>query len=344
LTTTASSQSGGSAAPEQAPVKVDVVTAACDLIARGQFHEAAEKVAQMGSADDGRTRELKEITDQYEQISRQRKAAQEAAFNEQYKTLERLKTVVDLEKPPKVAKKTSNDDLAGTSSVKDPNEPNDVTDVLEVVVRAAEFADEAQKKTLLADAFVVKAAQKAMDYSMLLEEQGRWLDAYVNYYYWLQAIDPNNKEYSTRADDLLEKAGIAASFQDSPCETCAERYEGVDKNMFERSMEALSLHYVNNIDYVQMASKAIKRCELLVQVLTVASSEDSEPGKGLSLKAPEPEKVTAWTVALAGLRDEIEASIPHFLDPLQLKGEAGQSNCFGKIPVSFFRGHPGIVS
>ena len=309
-TTTALAQSGGSVAPEEAPVKVDAVTTACDLIARGQFHEAAEKVAQMGSAEDGRTQELKEITDRYEQISRQRKAAKETAFDEQYKTLERLKTVVDLERPPKVARKASNGDLVDTSSVKDPNEPNDVTDVLEVVARAAEFADEAQKKALFADAFVVKAAQKAVAYSTLLEEQGRWLDAYVNYYYWLQAIDPNNKEYSTSADDLLEKAGIGASFQDSPCETCTERYEGVDKNMFERSMEALSLHYVNNIDYVQMATRAIKRCELLAQVLTVASTEDSEPGKGLSFRAPEPERVTAWTVALAGLRDEIEASTP----------------------------------
>ena len=333
-TTMPAAQADGSAASEQAPVNVDVITTVCDLIARGQFHEAAQRVAQIGSADDGRTQELKEITDRYEQIAQQRKSVKEAAFSEQHKTLEKLKTSVDLDKPPKVAKKANNGDLVDTSFVKDPNEPNDVTDVLEVVARAAEFADETQKKTLFADAFVTKATQKAVDYGTLLEGQGRWLDAYVNYYYWLQAIDPNNKGYSTCAEDLLDKAGIAASFQDSPCETCTERYEGVDKNMFERSMEALSLHYVNNIDYVLMATKAIKRCELLAQVLTVAAAEGSEPGKGLSFKAPEPEKVTAWTVALAGVRDEVEASVPSVKDAASQPQAEGQGE--KKPPVPSF--------
>jgi carboxyl-terminal processing protease len=288
----------------------------------------------MQSADDGRVREVKEITERYDQISQQRKTAKEAAFNEQYKTLEKLRTAVDLERPPKIAKKANAGDPVDTSSAKDPNEPNDVTDVLAVVARAAEFADEAQKKSLLADAFVAKATKKAMDYSVLLEGQVRWLDAYVNYYYWLQAIDPNNKAYSTYAEDVLDKAGIAASFQDSPCETCKERYEGVEKGMFERSMEALSLHYVNNIDYVEMANKAIKRCELLAQVLTVASAEGSEPSKGLSSKAPEPEKVTAWTVALAGLRDEIQASTPKAKDSSSQTEAAGQGD--NKPPVLSF--------
>lgn len=325
---------GGSAASEQTPVKVDAVAAACDLIARGQFHEAAERVAQMGSADDSRIRAVKEITERYEQISQQRKTAKEAALNEQRKTLEKLKSVVDLEKPPQVAKRGNTADPVETSPARDPNEPNDVTDVLVVIAKAQEFADEAQKKSLLADAFAVKAMQKAVDYSVLLEEQGRWLDAYVNYFYWLQAIDPNNKGYSTRAEELLEKAGIAASFQDSPCETSNERYEGIEKSMFERSMEALNLHYVNNIDYVQMATKAVKRCDLLAQVLTVAFAEGSDVSKGNSFKAPEPEKVTAWTVALAGLRDEVQASVPTAKDPSSSTQAADQGE--SKPPVRSF--------
>jgi carboxyl-terminal processing protease len=307
--TASSGQSRGTVAMEQAPIKVDAVTAACDLITRGQFHEAAERVAQMQPVDDARIGQVKEITSQYDQMSQRRKEAKETAFKEQCKTLEKLKSLVDLEKPPKVAKKSNSVDPVETSPARDPNEPNDLTDVLTVVAKAEEFADEGQKKALLSDAYVTKVMQKAVDYSVLLEGQGRWLDAYMDYFYWLQAIDPNNKTYSTRAEDLLDKAGIAASFQDSPCETCNERYEGVEKYMFDRAMEALNLHYVNNIDYVQMATKAIKRCDLLAQVLTVAFAEGSEASEKSSFKPPEPEKVTAWSVALAGLQDEVQASV-----------------------------------
>jgi carboxyl-terminal processing protease len=329
-----SAQMQALATSAQTPVQVDAVTAACDLITRGQFHEAAERVTQMDPADDARVQAVKEITEQYEQIHRQRQVAKEAVFKEQCKTLEKLKSVVDLEKPPQVAKRSNDADPVETSPARDPNEPNDVTDVLAVIAKATEFADESQKKSLLSDAYVTKVIQKATDYSVLLEEQGRWLDAYMNYFYWLQAIDPNNKGYSTRAEDLVEKAGIAASFQDSPCETCNERYEGVEQSMFERAMEALNLHYVNNIDYVQMATKALKRCELLTQVLTVASAEGTEASKASSFKAPEPEKVTAWTVALAGLRDELQASIKSTTESSSQPQAAGQGE--SKPPVQSF--------
>lgn len=326
-------QSGGVAASQASPVQTDPVTVACDLITKGQFHEAAERVARLSPTDDSRAGMVKEITERYEQLSQQRKTAKEAAFNTQYKALEKLRTAVDLETPPKITKKSSSDDPVDTSAAKDPNEPNDVTDVLTVVARAAEYASESQKKSLFEDPFVVKATQKAMEYSSLMESQGRWLDAYVNYYYLLGAIDPNNKAYTTHSEDLLEKAGIAASFQDNPCETCEERYEGVEKSMFDRSMEALSLHYVNNIDYALMATKAIKRCELLTEVLTVMSTEKPESGKGLSFKVPEPEKVTAWTVALAGLRDEVQSATGNKVASAQPQPAAQDQN---QAPVPSF--------
>jgi hypothetical protein len=246
-----------------AAVQVDPMSAVCNLIAHGQFEKAAEDVAQMGPADTVRVRVVKEIIDQYEQIGQRRREAKEAAFKERYDELEKLKTVVDLEKPPQVAGANGYSDLEEPAPVKDPNEPNDVTDVLAVVAQATEFADSTQKAALLSDAFVTRALQKAVDHSGVLEMQGRWLDAYTNYFYWLQAIDPNNKGYSAHADELLDKASIAASFQDSPCESCSERYEGVEKFMFERAMDALNLHYVNSIDFRQMATRAIKRCNLV---------------------------------------------------------------------------------
>jgi len=326
-------QAQDSAASDQAPVKIDAVTAACDLITRGQFREAAERVTQMDPAD-ARVPVVKEITERYDQINQQRQVAKEAVFKDQCKTLEKLKALVDLDKPPQVAKQGNEVDPLETSTERDPNEPNDITDVLEVIAKATEFADEAQKKSLLSDAYVTKVTQKAMDYSVLLEGQGRWLDAYMNYFYWLQAIDPNNKKHSTRAEELLEKAGIAASFQDSPCETCNERYEGVEKYMFGRAMEALNLHYVNNIDYVQMATKAIKRCDQLAQVLTIAFAEGAEASKKSSFQAPEPEKVTAWSVALAGLQDEVQALVKGVNESSSQPQAAGQGQ--NKPPVRSF--------
>jgi carboxyl-terminal processing protease len=319
---------------QEAPASADVVAVVCDLIARGQFREAAERLAQMSPTDDARIRQVREITERYDQISQRRKEAKEAAFKEQCKRLEKLKTLVDLETPPKVAKKDNLADSEEASPVREPNEPNDLTDVLTVLAKAEEFADAGQKKALLSDAYVAKVVQKAMDYSVVLEDQGRWLDAYMSYYYWLQAIDPNNKVYSTRAEDLLEKTGIAASFQDSPCETCSERYDGVEKYMFGRAMEALNLHYVNSIDYLQMATKAVKRCDLLAQVLLVAFAEGSELGAKSTFKAPEPERVNAWSVALAGLQDEIHASAKGAKDAPGQSQTAGQSE--NKPPVKPF--------
>jgi len=301
-------EGSASVSKETPAIPADAVTAACHLIARGQFREAAQSLANAQPSDSVRVRSVKEILDQYTQIGDERQAAKEAAFKKQYKELEKLKSTVDLEKTPRAAGTSEYADGTETQSKKDPNEPNDVTDVLAVVIKAVEFADPSQKTALLSDPFVTRVFQKAVDHSSALESQGRWLDAYMNYFYWLAAIDPNNKGYSTHAEELLDKTSIAASFQDSPCETRSERYEGVEKYMFERAIDALNLHYVNSIDYMQMATKAIRRCDLLAQVLAISFADGTELSKKSSFKAPEAEKVTAWSVALAGLRDEIEGS------------------------------------
>ncbi|OHB68453.1 MAG: hypothetical protein A2Y77_11490 [Planctomycetes bacterium RBG_13_62_9] len=320
------------AAPAAVSAPVDVVTAVCDLIACGRFHEAAERVARVEPSDGVRVREVKGIIARYEQISQHRRQAKETAFQKQRDELAKLRSVVDLEKLPQMAKTGSYADLEEYSSAGDPNEPNDVTDVLAVMTRAVEFADSTQKVALLSDPFVTRVLQKAVDHSATLETRGRWLDAYTSYFYWLAAIDPNNKGYSTHAEELLDRAGIAASFQDSPCETCNERYEGVEKYMFQRAMDALSLHYVNDIDYGQMATRAVKRCRLLAEVLSVAFAEGSELGKGSAFKAPEPEKVSAWSVALAALQDEIDASVKAAKEPVRAEQTGARETTKPPVP------------
>ena len=283
--------------------QADAVAEVCHLICKGQFDTAGEKVGSLKAFDEARAALLEEVVRGYKAIAHQRKLARAEDFADQLKELDKLKASVDLARLTPRAMLEHDDE---------PNEPNDISDLLAVIVKAAEFADAEEKASLLADPFVVRTLEISVDRGAALEAEGKWLDAYTGSYYWLQAIDPNNTGYSDHADDLLEKASIAASFQDSPCETRKERYNGVEKRMFVRAIEALNLHYVNSIDYPEMSLEAIKRCRALTEVLTVAFAEGLESDNGSSFAPPSPEKVTAWSVALAGLRDEIETATPPF--------------------------------
>ena len=298
----------GKAAAEGS-AQVDLISEACRRIYQGLFHEADGLIQKAKASSGRRAEQLEGIVQEYERIDRRRQAARAEAYAEQLRKLEELKAVVDLSRidPPPVAEL---DEDALLLADDEPDEPNNVTDILAVLVKATEFATEPQKAALLADPFVQKVLQVSVDRSVILEAEGKWLDAYAGYYYWLKAIDPNNRGYSDHAEELLDKAGIAGSFRDSPCETRKERFDGIEERMFERAMDALSLHYVNSIDYVRMATEAITRCDHLAQVLVIAGARD--PNADGSYPAPMPEKVTAWSVALMGLREDVEARAQGF--------------------------------
>lgn len=296
----------------KSPESDEPVAAACRLIYQGQFTEAEKLTQQTAASNNLEGQRLAGIIDQYEQIDVRRKAAREGAFAKELEDLTRLKSSGVLERPDKIAGSDWEDGVAETSNSSDPNEPNDLPDVLAVIARAEEFANSQQKKDLLADPFVQKALQTAVDRSVAMETRGKWLDAYTNYFYWLQVIDPNNKGYSEHAEELLDRASIAVSFQDSPCESSKERYEGVEKRMLSKSIEALDLHYVNAIDYSQMAVKAVRRCDLLAEVLAVIFANGGDPNNTRSLEPPVPEKVAAWSAGLADLREQIEKSAKGF--------------------------------
>jgi carboxyl-terminal processing protease len=290
---------------QAAPAKVDIVAGVCRMIYQGKFVDAEQLVEQAGTTEKPRVQQLTSIVHKYAELGNQRGTARQEAFKKQLNELNRLRSCGVLERPDRhVAANQDGPSLAGRA--KDPNEPNDIPDVLAVVARATEFASGNQKKDLLNDPFVAKVLQATVDRSAALETEGKWLDAYTSYFYWLQVIDPNNKGYTEHAEEILDRAGIAASFQDSPCESRKERFEGVEKRMLEKALDVLDLHYVKTIDYAQMASKAIKRCDLVAQVLVTACAKDPNMARTNSLTAPDPAKVTAWSAALAGLRDEVE--------------------------------------
>jgi carboxyl-terminal processing protease len=274
---------------------------ACQPIYRGDFGQAQRLIEGASAEQDANLAPLLRIVDEYREIEQRRQAGRRQAYRQQLAELDKLRRAWD-----------SND----------PNEGDNLAKVLSVVFQAREFANDEQKESLLSDSFVQRIVEDAQNKGAELESQGKWLDAYINCYSWLQTIWPENKAYSTHAEQLAEKAGIASSFQDSPCESQNERYEHVEREMFIRAVDALNFNYVNVIDYRQMAVKAIRRCELLAEVMKfmhenqrIADSNDNnEPAKESDerSKAPkgifEPKRLAAWSAALAALKDEVGRS------------------------------------
>ena len=264
----------------QAAISDDV----CALIYKGQFNDARQLLKQDSNSPDAKVALLSDVVEKYEAIDKSRSQAYAKLYQEQVEELEKFQ--------------------AGPFDVNDPNyvfDPNNVDKVLAVINKVCEYADTVQKKAVLEKPFVKQTFEKVINIAGGYESQGKWLEAYMVCYYWLVAIDPNNKSYDDYAEKLIEKASIVASFQDSPCETSKERYEGISKGIFIKAINALNFNYVKPIDYHKMAVKAIRRCELLAEVLlvspelaqTVGAEVVSESGRLIASKDPNLKKETA---------------------------------------------------
>ncbi|MHC4644676.1 MAG: S41 family peptidase [Planctomycetota bacterium] len=299
---------GGKAGPEEVnvveveadwPGQSDVVTQTCELIYQGKFDAAGELIEGVPSKYDMRLDELLRAVREYQAMSQRRQAAQEAAYRKQLDALEELRT-------------------AGDS-----NDVKGITKALSVVATVNKFANEQQRQELLSDEFVKRTFEKAVAKAAEFDSEGKWFEAYVTCYSWLQNIVPENKQYSDRAEQLAEKANIVSSFEDSPCETFRERYERVEKEMFLKAIEALNFNYVRVIEYRQMAAKALRRCELLTEVVTSmekrsesVSPQDSNDGSGPEppnewpMKGVwEPAGLSGWSAALSALSDDVEQTL-----------------------------------
>jgi carboxyl-terminal processing protease len=270
----------------------DIVEQACELIYQGRFDAAGELIENVPSQYDTSHHRLLKIVREYEAMSQRRQAEREVAYRRQLAELEKFQVAAD-----------SND----------VNAVGNVTKVLSVIARVSEFANEAQKEELLSDSFVQHTFQEAKDKAAEFESKGKWLDAYINCYSWLQTILPEDQGYSDYAEQLAEKANIVASFQDSPCESCKERYEKVEKQMFVRAIDALNFNYVSIIDYRQMATKAIRRCKLLRDVMEFSIGDFATMGGSVGNQGTEaenriPQKRAAWSAGLAAILDEVDQS------------------------------------
>jgi carboxyl-terminal processing protease len=279
---------GAVASASVASARLDVVETACELVCRGEFEEAGKIIERFPSRYDARVHRLSAVVHEYRALREQRRADREAAYREQLAELGKLTVAAE-----------SNDI----------DEVGELTKALSVIARASEFADEKQKGQLFSDSFVRRVFGAARDKAAAFESEGKWLDAYIHCYSWLQAIEPENEKYSDYAGRLVEKANIVGSFQDNPCESREERYEKIEKQMFVRAIEALNFHYVSIMDYQQMAAKAIRRCELLGDVINSSSEVREALGQtgGQYYK-----KLTAWSAALSAINSEVSQSATGF--------------------------------
>ncbi|MCF7972249.1 MAG: S41 family peptidase [Phycisphaerae bacterium] len=296
-------------ASAQAVVSDNIVTQACASIYMGDFEQAGVLVSSVEPETlyGSEVEALKQIADEYGAITLEREAARHKAFEEQMEKLRKLEKgePIELEDPVAVAS-VDQVDPNDPSGVKDPNEVTLLLTGLSVITRASEFASPAQKTTLMADPFVKETLQKAIDRAVDYEAQGKWLEAYTECYAWLKAIDPNDEVYTQYSEELWDKVVIASTFEDSPCETSKERFEGIVPEIFDRVVRTLNYYYVNNrIDYADMATKALQRCKLLTEVMT---HRTIDPNDILEYDMPTSTQVAQWNGALDGLMSLVKGS------------------------------------
>jgi carboxyl-terminal processing protease len=276
----------------------ELIEKACAFIEQGKFDEAGQLIR---SQKDGElVSQLRDIIEQWQKLEETRRLQQEAAYKEQLAKFERLKAG----KPA-----DTNDANGSTSSPQDANEPNSPVVILAAVVRTNEFANEKQKKALLSDPCVLDAIDSAKAEAAELEGKGKWLEAYIRCYSWLSAMEPNNKTYTDYAERLIEKAEVAGSFQDSPCETGKQRFEGVKRKIFERAVDALNFNYVSKIDYREMTVKGVRRSRSLAEVVQTLTSRGREPnalglGESFADFRPDANSLAKLCSGLAALEEE----------------------------------------
>ena len=276
--------------PENVSAELSFIDRASDLICKGNFDAADELVKHEDpNEQNSSSRQLLEIVNEYDNIIEQMKQSREATYQEKLDELDKVR-------------------LESESDVNDVNDVNDISSVLSAIANVSEIASEDQREQLLSDEYVHGIIQEAIDKAAEFEVEGKWLEAYTSCYYWLGAIDPNEKAYSDYAQKLYDKAVIAASFQDNACETREERYKGVDESIFVRAIGYLDMNYVNNLDYQQMSIKSIKRCQLLGEVMEFPLEDFKMPTENQQTETEYKKSLSVWATSLAALLEEIELS------------------------------------
>lgn len=282
----------GSPAPEIA--RIDTFSRACQYVYEGKF----DSVTDLISTQDRPQQPLSEVAAiavEYEALAKSREDFRGRAYEKKKAKLQNMRW--------------------GT----DPNDANDVNEpasVFSAVLSLLDIADANQKLQILDTPILKEAIEKAKTEAQKHEEQGKWFDAYTACWYWMSEFEEDNPEYKQHTEDLVEKAGILGAFQDSPCETRAQRFEKVEPEMFKRAVDEIDRNYVNPlfIDYSEMALKGLRRSRLLAEVVRCSYDEieESKNDKDTAvpfhelLYRPDQDSIDAWNAALDALKADVE--------------------------------------
>jgi len=269
-------------------VQSDIVDSACEMIVQGKFERAGELLNTTGPNQPSRTAKLAKIIAEYKTIKNRREQKKRDMYTEKLTELEELKHATE------------------ANGIRD---INDIAKILAAVTSAEEFATEEQKTQLLSDAFVTTVVNDAKLEADKLETQGKWLDSYINCYRFLEILYSDNEDYEKYSDELIEKAGIIASFQDSPCESARQRFADVRASMFTRAINALNFNYVTTIDYRHMAKEAVEKCKFLAGVLKSLPQDTlKDMEESFSFSKPQKNKITAFNAKLSEILSKLNQS------------------------------------
>jgi len=291
----------------------DTFGTVCKLIYEGRFDNASqllEKIDQdkspLAKNQNLAYGEIAEITKDFAELGKKRASEKQNNYKKKWDKLQSLHWRADADNV---------EDVNDVGDVNDVNDVNEPAEVFWAVVSLLELADKQQKKQILAEPVLTEATTRATETAAEYEAQGKWLDAYSQCYYWLKEINPDNKQYSEHADELLDRAAIVSSFADSPCETARQRFEKIEPLMFKRAMEVIGSNYVDPVflDYGKMATVSIKRCRLLAEVIKTSYADLQESRNGdldqeQILRCPDSNSLLAWSTGLDLLKEQIETA------------------------------------
>jgi len=165
----------------------------CSAIYKGDFAAARKLLGGSTESKSTAITRLADVISEYEAIEERRELARQAAYQKQLAKLQEYAGASD----SNVSEGISGDqnEPQGDAGLPKSPDPNDIPKVLSVIAKVADFADEQQKQQLLSDSFVKQIIQKAQTEAGQYESKGKWLDAYIECYWWLLAIEPANEGY-----------------------------------------------------------------------------------------------------------------------------------------------------
>ena len=267
--------------PKRNSPRDELVKLACDKILIGDFETAGQIIENAPAPVSAPLNQLKTIITQYKDLNDRRAEARAVEYNKQIEELEEFR-----EK---------------TAKSQDVIDVNDLGNIFSTIVMAIEYADDEQARELLDDGFVKKTVQTALQEARKFEQKGEWIKAYIHCYYWLSALFQENREYKEHGDELSDMAMLEMSLVDNSCgNTSQARHKGITPEMLLRAVTKLDKHYVANVDYREMAEKALKQCLLMVRVM--ANSK-----KKLAYKV-DPKKVDEWNNGIKMIQEELNKS------------------------------------